>query len=375
MTTHSQFVPRPVSMRPRRTTWLLLGLFMVIASLGASLLSVVRRPAASPESPIYAATAYVVEQSSPAEKLAIPLSCENADRRRAQRMANALADCYAADQRQQWQRSIDAPRQAARTAVDRAKTAVRQAQERLDAFRRQPIENAGKSEPPSLASPGVDNPRWVELDRQLEQRRQQREQLLKTRTPLHPLVRDIDARIDDLRRKMADVPRQIPGKQPVVKQAAKPSPPSEPLASLSYDVDIAQKNLEQAEQAERQLSMDQENAVGPQWTVIPAETTPSSPTEPLVFDAPRLAKTVMLPGLMSLVGLALLWRGAGIDPPLGSVVQVARTSGVPVVGVLKADDPIADPIGKSRRQSRARRALLALGLLLAILAPLAILLP
>lgn len=368
MTTHPQCALRPVPMRPRRITWLFLGLFVLTAGLGASYLPIVRRPSVVPTPPACVATAYVIEQFPAAEKLAIPLSCENADRRRAERMANTLANCYAADRQQQWQQSVDAPYRAALAAVDRAQTAAQRAQKRLDAFRRQQAE---KPVLPSPATPMVANPRWVELDRQLDERQQQREHLLKTRTPLHPLVLDVDVQIDAIRRQMNDVPRQIPGKKPAVPPQAEPS---EQLASLSYALENAQKALELAEQTERQASIERQNAACPQFTILPAETTLSTPAEPSALDAHRLTKTVALPSLMTLLGLLFLWRGAGIDPPLGSAEQVAQTSGVPVVGVLKAEQSIANPLKQSRRQARARRASLALGLLLMVLAPLAVVL-
>ena len=60
----------------------------------------------------------------------------------------------------------------------------------------------------------VDNPEWVELDRQLGELQRRHDDLLKDRTPLHPAVQDLALRIEELQRQMANMPRQIPGKLP-----------------------------------------------------------------------------------------------------------------------------------------------------------------
>jgi hypothetical protein len=48
---------------------------------------------------------------------------------------------------------------------------------------------------------------------------------------------------------------------------------------------------------------------------------------------------------------------------------VRAAAGVPVVGTISADDPLPDPTAASRRQSRIRRALLMIGLILIAACP------
>ena len=63
---------------------------------------------------------------------------------------------------------------------------------------------------PSRPSPKpVDNPERLDLNRQVEELKRQRSELLAERTPLHPSVRKIDSQIADLQRHLGSMPSEI----------------------------------------------------------------------------------------------------------------------------------------------------------------------
>ncbi len=68
-------------------------------------------------------------------------------------------------------------------------------------------------------------------------------------------------------------------------------------------------------------------------------------------------------------GAGLLSVGASIRPPVASIAEVQAAAGVPILATLPAITPLPSPLWLSRRQTRARRLLVAAGLLLVAACP------
>ena len=66
----------------------------------------------------------------------------------------------------------------------------------------------------------IDNPLWLDLQRQVADLERRRDQLLVDRTPLHPSVQEIEGRLAEVKEQFAATPRQIPDNR--VKNAAQP---------------------------------------------------------------------------------------------------------------------------------------------------------
>ena len=83
----------------------------------------------------------------------------------------------------------------------------------------------------------------------------------------------------------------------------------------------------------------------------------------------RLVWTALVAGVLMACGVGSVSTGASIEPPVGSVAQVQAAAMAPVVGTIPADKPVPNPAKLSRRQSRLRRTLVAMGLMLIAACP------
>ena len=104
----------------------------------------------------------------------------------------------------------------ARTATERAAAQLHQAQQQLDVLLNRQIEavraaSQRRQSPPAPVPSPVENPEWTDLNRQLSDLLGRRSELLSSRTLQHPLVQDVEARIDAARQRLALVPRQLAG--------------------------------------------------------------------------------------------------------------------------------------------------------------------
>jgi hypothetical protein len=327
----------------------------------------------------YSATAYVVEKTEEpvSEGSRIPLAIHHDDPQHAEETANALAECYIEDRRLEWKQHAEHICQKARAEVEKARREHQQAVAAIEAFRHEMSDAATKTRATvesrkNLPPPMIDNPEWLDLNGQLSELKRRRDNLLVDRTPLHPAVQELDLQMKDLQAQMAAVPRQLAGKpQPqkpteVVDSKAKENQAK--LAELKSAVETALHGVQQAESAEK-LSAELEKA-GPQFKLIEAEVV-ENPASP-VFDPWRLAGISLLAGLCAALGAVVISAGSSIDPITGSADQVKADARLTVVGIIPAEDPIADALNISRRQSRVRRAMIAAGLFLIVAGPLAV---
>ncbi|MCR4415720.1 MAG: hypothetical protein NUV77_25180 [Thermoguttaceae bacterium] len=203
------------------------------------------------------------------------------------------------------------------------------------------------------ASP-VQNPEWIELNREVAQARERLAILRLDRTSAHPAVQEMERRFEELERRLSTVPRELPQvgggnltpdapKQPAneaPKPASRPANPvrrsvdhAESLAVYRRHqeaLDRAERNLQQAEAAE--LATWERTAATP-WVVVRlAHTTHPAPTG---GPTPGFLLTVLAAGLTVAAGVLMVSAGADLDPPLASVEEVQAQLPVPVVGSLR----------------------------------------
>ena len=334
--------------------------------------------------PTHTATAYVVEQlPGAAEEVRTPIAFTDADPQRAEEVANVLADCYVEDRRLEWMQRTEGPCRKAREAVEKARRELRQNEARLEEFR-----NELASVKPQAAEPRkplmIDNREWLDLDDQLEGLQERRASFLINLTPLHPTVREVDLEIDEVKQQLAETPRQIPGKLPspfgrgAGGEGSKTSVPFSTtpaiaekdrakLSALNAAVQTSLQAYDEAGAAEKKALEAQQT--GPRYAAVYAEAVEIAPTTD--YGWRRLIATTLMAGVLMAFGVGTITAGVGIDPPVGSVGQVRTAAHAPVLGTIPADDPVSDPEQRSRRASRKRRMLIALGAILIAVCPVA----
>jgi hypothetical protein len=279
------------------------------------------------------------DNSPGATRVSIAYADENA--RAAAQGVNSLADSFAEGFRRQWRSQAEMVYRDAHDAAGRAADDLRRATARLNAFSPQvaPLN-------PSL----VDNPDWLELNRQLANLQQRRDRLLVDRTSLHPEVQAAEVRIADLKRRLAASERWIPARQ----SAATPPesiPPGQPTAAaegaasfekLRDAVARSQQASEKAARAEQRAWQARQQE--PQIELQLAQ----APCAPPLYWRLRLALASLAAGMTTTVGLGMIATGAAIEPTVNSLAQLGAVLSVPVLGVVPATDRI-----KSARAGRS----------------------
>jgi uncharacterized protein involved in exopolysaccharide biosynthesis len=331
------------------------------------------------------ATAYVIERAAkPGQSdVRIPMAANDDDPRRAEAAANARADAYVKHEQAVWQRSTAVVYHKARQAVELASRELAQSEDRLEAFRRQITRATAKPQATGLrpeSSPSqamIDNPKWLDLDRRLGELQRRRDSLLINRTPAHPAVEDVAVQIKDLQRQMAAIPRQIlntaaKSKTPVAPPKSSPAAndsiagkDTEKLSELTDAAETTRRTWQQASAAEK-LARNAQRA-GPRFTVVYARVAENSPRPDSGWQ--RLLYTTLSASMLMAVGAAFLSAGANIQPPVASVAEVQAAAGVPIMATIPPTTSAPSPLWLSRRQTRLRRTLLAVGLLLALACP------
>jgi len=179
------------TVRPRSALKISVLLCVLISGLTAAVVYGLGRNSWTPtnSNPTYTATAYVVERAAKttAAEVRIPLAYTDADAHRAEEVANGLAEQYVHDRRAQWQRQTEESCQKAHDASENARNQYVESQARLEAFRREMA--ATEKSPAAVKEPEtppiVDNPRWLDLDRQVAALQRRYDALLVNRTPAH----------------------------------------------------------------------------------------------------------------------------------------------------------------------------------------------
>ncbi len=324
-----------------------------------------KEPAAPPS---FTATAYVVQRATKlgAPETRIPLSYTFASAGRAKKVANTLADCYADERRVEWQRHTDEARRRLADDARLTREQLEQDEARLAAFRKQMQVAKAMAHKPRQPQT-VDNPQWIELQHRLDELDRQRAKLLVDRTPLHPAVRDVTAEMSVVKRQMSAVPRKL-----TVAAEQAPSPPPEwpteqdkqRLAELTAAVET---DRQKCDEAAAKVSFAE--VPSDPYSVIRAGVVADPPR----FESRTAGRWVpLLAGVLMAWGVGFVSLGSSIRPVSGSVGQVRADAGVPVLGEIPANDPVANPRGLFDRQCATRRNLVGLGLLLIATCPLAI---
>jgi len=389
VTLHWKHVPQTIRPRVggRTRTALCLTAFALTAAVVYDL-GLKREPTPAPQPPDFTATVWVVDPSAKSPAAArIPIVYSDSDPQRAKDVVHVLAERYITDRRAQWRHGFDAPLLDAREAIRQSQLARDQAQARLDQFRQSSAKEPESAPlPPVTTRPkpkSLDNPQWLELDRNLDQLRRIREKLLAGRTAMHPAVQDVEARIADVQRQLADVPRKLTGPSTPDQEAAEiiSAPELVPanerrtnenqgkLDAQTAEVKNAEAALRQAKSAEKQILAAMQTE--PRFESTDAHLVESKPTMPVTHGRLRLLGTALVAGLLMSLAAASLATGADIDPPVASAAQVHNRAKASVVGILAADDPMPNPHMIHRRKLRVRRVLYAVGILFAAAAPIA----
>ncbi len=219
----------------------------------------------------------------------------------------------------------------------------------------------------------TDNPQWVDLDRQLATLQQRHDQLLTDRTPLHPAVQDLAERITAIKEQLAATPRQVPDTKP--RPAVAPIVPDAPAISQADQATLDELTaaVERTRQARDEAAAAEKKALAgqqaePQFAVEQAQVVENRPLPS--DDWQRLLATTFVVSAVMALGVGSLAVGANIEPLAASAAGVQADADAPVVATIPADNPLPNPAVASRRQSRIRRVLLTIGLLLIVACPL-----
>ena len=201
--------------------------------------------------------------------------------------------------------------------------------------------------------------------------------MLIDRTPLHPAVQEIEGRLAQVKEQLAATARQIPDNR--VKNVAPPDaaaiapPPVDDMAAREYDrkrgeltaaLEKSRLACQEAERAEKQAG--QELAAVPQFVFEQPEPMQNLPQ--VDYGWRRLLWTTFASSLLMVFGIATVWLGASIDPPVASVEDVEGDLNETVLGVVPFNGPVPD-MAAIDRQARLRRAAIACGTILILGCP------
>jgi hypothetical protein len=296
---------------------------------------------------------------------------------------NTLAHSYAAAYRTEWKSSMDRAYGEAQAATQRAAEQLHQSQSRLSAILERQVQAAReaakrpKTPPAAILPPPapLDNPEWIKLNSELTELQGRRKALLATRTPQHPAVIDVDNRIELVQRRLAPVPRYVPGSAAPAAPVAKVEEPSDApsiampdpaeLQSLQRTVEEAGRGHDEAVRTERRAW--QARLLEPTVDLQLAVEPPPAPRHGLLHGMALLGAVAT--GLTLIVGLGMISAAGAIEPPLTTAAALAAAASAPVVGVVPGNAagdcrengtvPFSGPV----RQHLCRWTLLLLGLL------------
>ncbi len=325
----------------------------------------------------YTATARAVEAATGAATL---FTSTNVDPAQAKAQAGALAERYAAERVAEWQHGKEGQYQKAHDLAEKARQECDKAAASLTSFERQRREGpslTAASPKPIVPPPMIDNPAWHDLQRQITDLEGRRDQLLIDRTPQHPAVQEIEGRLAQVKEQLVATVRQIPdtrAKNPATADAPAIAPPAaDDMAAKEYErkhgeltaaLEKSRVACQEAERAEKQAG--QELAAVPQFVFEQPEPIQNLPQ--VNYGWRRLLWTTFASSLLMVFGIATVWLGASIDPPVASVEEVEGDLNEKVLGVLPFNGPAPD-MAAIERQVRLRRAAIACGTILILGCP------
>jgi len=302
-------------------------------------------------------------------------------------VVHQLATQLADDCRGLLRSPTDPGRVEAESAVAAAHDRLAQATSRCDTFVRthlaenrrraeeavaQAVSSEVETPPPAIFPPRTevappsmrDNPAWTEAKRTLTALEDERSDLLVQRTPLHPLVIDVDARIEQMTHRLGQIPPRIaaepdaladqtpvvpslppePVVLPPVESHPEPAPPSR-LNLAEHTATVAQYKTLWAEVADALEQHSRAIAAGRRVSASrvakdPVEISmrgPSAPADPP--SSPTGFLLAMLAAVLAIVGILslapLLRRG---DPVFSTLEQAQAQLPIPVIGTVGLHD-------------------------------------
>jgi hypothetical protein len=295
-----------------------------------------------------------VSESASTREVRVAISCSDSNPQLASDVVNLLAQRYADGCRNKLRTEMEQVCTKAREAATRARSERTAAKASLDSFLgayfRQ-AETAVKAGP-ALSPTGkedskstvmVQNPRWEAARQELGQLQERREELLVTKTPLHPTVQRQDEKIAELKVRLAAIPQQVPqasGATPASSSSSStpPKPPAKTLESreatqtherLRAALDRAEENCERTAQAER-VAWEVRTRL-PRVELVLAQPVVGPPSGGV---SAGLFWIIMAAAAAMAIGVGLAAMGLAADPPLSTLSEVQEALPVPIACVF-----------------------------------------
>jgi hypothetical protein len=303
------------------------------------------------------------------------------DPARAKSLAGISAERFAADRVAEWRHGKEDAYRKAHDGAEKARREHRENAVRLAALEQQqregPALTAVVAKPMPPPPPMMDNPVWLDLQRQVADLEGRRDQLLIDRTELHPAVQEVEGRIAEIKAQLAATARQIPDNRvkhaPPAETPAIVPPPIDDLATKEYKrklgeltaaLEKSRLTCEDAERIEKQAG--QGLAAAPHFAFERPEAVQNPP--PVDYGWRRLLWATFASSLLMVFGVVTFSFGAGIDPPVACVEDVEEELDESILGILPFEGPSLD-VAAIERQVRLRRAAIALGTVLILACP------
>lgn len=309
----------------------------------------------------------VTESETPRE-IRVAISCSDANPKLACDVVNLLSQRYADGCRSRVRSEMEQVCTAARDAATRARTeraaAKTTLEEFLASFFRQveastnvkpdsgdSQKNTGDSKPTIM----VENPRWIEVKRELAQLQERRTELLVTKTPLHPEIQRQDEKIAEVKTRFAAIPQQIAQTDtakrvvaPSATSSAKPSPQSQESREVVQTHERLRSALERAEANVERLALAERTAWEartrlPRVELVPAESTIGLPPTGV---GTGLFWIIMAAASAMSIGIGLAAMGIVADPPLATLSEIQRSLSVPIACVFHSTNLPDEPVAK-----------------------------
>lgn len=213
----------------------------------------------------------------------------------------------------------------------------------------------------------------TEVLTKLEELRQRRAQLLLDRTPAHPDVRHVEALIAEAEKQL----EKVPPPQPQTVEETPPAPPRRVVAAAVPGVESpsapasSSPNSAQWTELFRSIQALQVRIEGVYRALERTRGQKFPGGESLLrgedlairwaeraemtaafVDSRALVLVAFAAGLVATAGIAMVWAGVRIDPPIIAARDVEHGLSLPVIGTITADQVPSQPA--SSRLARAR---------------------
>jgi hypothetical protein len=259
--------------------------------------------------------------------------------------------------------------------VDRAVklAAYRPASKEAAKVSEKPAPSPFKEEPAGASLTAVEHARGTEASTKLEELRQRRDRLLLDRTPAHPDVRHVETLIAEAEKQLeevpapaaqvaAETPREPPTRtmhRPETREEAialpvSASPSSAQWTELFQAIQSLQGRLEEVyrevERTRGRKPSGGESLLGGEDLGIRWSQRAEMISAHVEWRA--LVLVALAAGLVATAGIAMVWAGAQIDPPITCEGSIERGLTLPVIGAIAVDQLL--PESASNRSARAR---------------------